>query len=144
MNERRYLVDNNVLSKLTVAQRASEFFGQSCRVSSEVLYEARNYVEKSVADAELPTTAAVLRRLTEVMSAVDPGDTTLVDLYANKGAADPVMIAAALEKQTRENATLFPNTWVIVTDDKAVASTARRVGLTVMASPDFKAQFPSK
>ncbi|CEI31833.1 Hypothetical protein PFR_JS21-2_678 [Propionibacterium freudenreichii] len=73
-----------------------------------------------------------------------PGDTTLVDLYANKGAADPVMIAAALEEQAHENATLFPSAWVIVTDDKAVASTARRVGLKVMASPDFQAQFPSR
>lgn len=144
MNERWYLVDNNVLSKLTPAQRASEFFSESCRVSSEVLYEARAYVEESVADAVLPTTAAVLRRLKEVMSAVDPGDTTLVDLYANKGAADPVMIASALEEQAHENATLFPSTWVIVTDDKAVASTARRVGLKVMLSPDFQAQFPSR
>ncbi len=144
MNERWYLVDNNVLSRLTAAQRTSEFFSENCRVSSEVLYEARDYVEESVADAELPTTAAVLRRLKEVMSAVDPGDTTLVDLYANKGAADPVMIAAAREEQAHENATLFPSAWVIVTDDKAVASTARRVGLKVMASPDFQAQFPSR
>ncbi len=142
MNESRYLVDNNALSRLTAKQRLSSFFSDNCRVTSDVLYEARGYVEPEVADLEQPVTAAVLARLTAVMASVAPGDTSLVDLYANKGAADPVMIACALELQAIQDRTLFPDQWLIVTDDKAVAAAARVHGLTPLDSQAFRALFP--
>lgn len=142
MNRRRYLVDNNALSQLTSAQRTSLLFRESCQITSDVLYEARGYVEAELADLEVPLTPAVLNRLIEVMAALHPGDVRLINLYTGKGAADPVMVASALEAQSFEDATLFPDTWVIVTDDKAVANTARHFGLEALPSSDFRVMFP--
>lgn len=144
MNERRYLVDNNVLSRLTSEQRLSPFFRDHCRVTSDVLHEASGYVEPEVIDLEEPVTATVLGRLATVMASVAPGDTSLIDLYANKGAADPVMIAVALEMQAVQDRTLFPETWVIVTDDKAVAATARSHGVTPLDTREFQSLFPGE
>lgn len=142
MSKRRFLVDNNALSQLTSTQRTSSLFRDCCQVTGDVLYEARGYVEADLADLEFPLTPAVLNRLIEVMATLQPGDVKLVNLYTGKGAADPVMVACALEAQAFEDGTLFPNTWVIVTDDKAVANTARHFGLEVLPSGDLRALFP--
>lgn len=143
MTERLFLVDNNALSKLTATQRTSEYFANHCHVTSDVLHEAEGYVEGAVAQTELPTTPAALRRLIEIMATLEPGDTSLVDLYANKGAADPVIIAIALEAQACENDTLLPKTWVIVTDDKAVTAIGGAMGVEVLPSSELRAQLPS-
>jgi len=142
VSKRRYLVDNNALSQLTSAQRTSSLFRDCSRITSDVLYEARGYLEADLADLEYPLTPAVLTRLAEVMTTLQPGDTSLIDLYAGKGAADPVIVACALEARAFEDGTLFPDTWVIVTDDKAVDLTARKFGLEVLPSRDFRALFP--
>lgn len=142
MNRRRYLVDNNALSRLTPAQRRSDFFCDNCQLTADVLHEARGYVEPELEAREVQITPQVLNRLIEVMAEGEPGDTSLVDLYANKGAADPVMIAFVLEARDSENDTLLPDTWVIVTDDKAVAATASRLGLEALPSSDFRQLFP--
>lgn len=139
MSERWYLVDNNALSRLTSEQRRGPFFRKWCQVTSDVLYEARGFAEAELAELERPVTPGVFARLIEVMATLQPGDTNLVDLYANKGAADPVMVACALEARDFESQTLLPDTWVIVTDDKAVTNTAHRFGLEVLSSHDFRA-----
>lgn len=142
MNEFRYLVDNNALSLLTSAQRTSSFFRENCRITGDVLYEARGYVETELARLEYSLTPACLTCLIEVMATAKPGDTSLVDLYANKGAADPMMVACALDAQAREDDTLIPNTWIIVTDDKALDRTATALGLTTLHSMGFRALLP--
>lgn len=142
MSTRHYLVDNNALSRLTSAQRTSAFFREHCHVTADVLHEARGYVEPDLEQREVPITPQVLTRLIEVMAGVEVGDTSLVDLYANKGAADPVMIAFILEARDFENDTLLPDPWTIVTDDKAVAAAASRFGLDAIPSSDFRQLFP--
>lgn len=142
MIKRRYLVDNNALSRLTSAQRTSAFFREHCHLTADVLHEARGYVEPELEDLAIPLTPRVLNRLIEVMADVQPGDTSLVDLYANKGAADPVMIAHALEARDLESDTLLPDTWVIVTDDKAVAAAAHQLGLEAIPSRGLRGLFP--
>ena len=84
----------------------------------------------------------MLNRLIEVMADAQVGDTSLVDLYANKGTADPVMIAFTLEARDFERNTLLPDTWVIVTDDKAVTAAAGCFGLDVISSSEFRQLFP--
>lgn len=139
---RRYLVDNNALSRLTPTQRTSSFFLEHCHLTADVLHEARGYVEPELEDREIPLTPQVLNRLIEVMADAQVGDTSLVDLYANKGTADPVMIAFTLEARDFERNTLLPDTWVIVTDDKAVTAAAGRFGLDVISSSEFRQLFP--
>lgn len=138
MTERRYLLDNNVLSRLTPGDRQGEFFKACCHVTSDVLYEARGYAEPEVAERVLPVTPAVLRLLSEVMATQQPGDIRLVNLYTNQGAADPTLIAVALQEQAAEDATLFAKRWVIVTDDQAVAHVARGLCLDVLDWPGFQ------
>jgi hypothetical protein len=101
-------------------------------------------VEADLADLGYPLTPAVLTRLAEVMATLQPSGTSLVDLYAGKRAADPVMVACALEARAFEDGTPFPDRWAIVTDDKAVDLTARHFGLEVLSSRDFRALFPCR
>lgn len=44
MNEVMYLIDNNVLSHLSPAQRTRAFFHTHCRIPSEVLHEADGWL----------------------------------------------------------------------------------------------------
>lgn len=116
-----YLVDNNVLSHLSPAQRASRFFSERCRVPSEVIHEAGGPAEAALPkEVEYPVTVRLLDVLREIMSTVIPGDMSLVDLYANKGSADPLLIACALDATRDDERFLVRPTWVIVSDDKAV------------------------
>lgn len=143
MNGRRYLIDNNALSRLTSDQRCGEFFRHCCRVPSDVLHEARGYAEDALAEFEYLVTPGVLARLIEVMATVQPGDTRLVNLYANKGAADPVIVACALEARAAEERTLLPDTWIIVTDDHAATETAHHFGVKTLTSREFQALLPA-
>lgn len=133
-----FVVDNNALSRLTQSQRASEFFHTNCHIPSEVLYEARFFPDvDEFAGAEYPTTAEVLAILIEVMATVPPSDTKLVDLYANRGNADPLVVACAVDGQRRSDEGLFGPTWVVVSADKAVQAKAAEFGIEVRTSEEF-------
>ncbi len=120
MNVIRYLVDNNALGTLGSGRRQAKFFRDHCRLPEDVLYEARSRSDYStLQDLVYPVTPSVLVRLRAVMSTVAPCDVSLVDLYKNLGAADPLIIASALDANEREN-NLFPDTWMIVSHDKAL------------------------
>lgn len=143
MNERRYVIDSNALSKLTRPQRASAFFRKHCRVPSEVIHEARFFADEDEFDGiEYPTTGSLLSVLREVMATVTIGDTALIDLYANKGAADPLLVACAVEAKRKEEAFLLPMTWAIVTDDKAVRSKSAESEIETLSSKEFLALLP--
>lgn len=104
---------------------SSDFVRAHCRVSEDVAYEARYTARVASLDSITePITPAILARLTEVMRSVPPDDKTLVDLYNNKGAADPVLVATALVLNELESPYLLPDEWVIVTHDKAVRTKA--------------------
>ncbi|MGW6130805.1 hypothetical protein ACWFNE_12340 [Cellulomonas sp. NPDC055163] len=119
-----YLLDANVLSRLTPEQRASRFIKGRCRIPSEVIYEARGLPDAQlVEELEIRASTTMLERLRDVMASIAPEDHSLVDLYRNRGGADPILIASALAANSGETL-LWPTVWHIVTDDKAVRTTA--------------------
>ncbi|GIG40186.1 hypothetical protein [Cellulomonas phragmiteti] len=129
MNEHRYLLDANVLTRLTASQRASAFVSDRCHVPAEVMYEVRGLSDRSaIARLELPTDVRTLERLRDVMAAVAPGDLSLVDLYRNKGCADPVIVAAALAAEDGRDQ-LWQTEWHVVSDDNAVRAAALTFGI---------------
>lgn len=134
----RYLLDNNVLARLTAEERATPFIRENCRVPSEVLHEAR-FLQDAAALAvlEYRTTARVLRQLQRVMERVPVDDVRLVNLYSGKGNADPLLVACALDVVQEENEGLFGDEWAIVSNDDAVLAMARLFGITVLTSGEF-------
>ena len=138
-----YLVDNNALSALGQRRRSTEYFRAHCRITDEVLYEAREFPD--IAELEAlryevgpEVTRRVLVQLVKVMKSVPTSDTDLVDLYANKGNADPIIVACALDAMFQEECTLMPATWTIVSDDGAVRTKASEFGVPVLTSEEFK------
>lgn len=138
MNEVMYLLDNNVLSHLSRSQRASAFFFERCRLTSEVLHEAEDYPDAATfKQIEYPTTARILEHLARVMATVPDSDTALVNLYANKGAADPLLIACALHGTEEASSHLWGPSWVIVSNDKAVLTKASEFNVESLSRDDF-------
>lgn len=133
-----YLVDNNVLSKLNRADRESTFFTRSCRLPSEVLYEASSLPDiAALRQLEYPMSTSVLDLVRKVMSTVQPGDHELVDLYHVQGNADPILIAIALDAMDKSGQTLIEEDWQVVSDDKAVRTKAGEFDITVLTTTEF-------
>lgn len=135
MNDSFYFLDNNVVSHLTKSQLASSFFTERCRVPSEVFHEAGK--RDAIRGAVYPTTVEVLEALTEVMATIDPSDTGLVDLYANKGNADPMLVACALLETRRTAELLVKPDWFVVSNDVAVRTKAAHVGVNSLTREAF-------
>jgi predicted nucleic acid-binding protein len=133
MSQNYYLVDNNALIALTRRRLQTPFFAEHCRVTADVLQEASEHPDRRLLETLVEqTTAGVLQRVREVMTSIDVGDTRLVDLYANKGAADPGQIAAALVHVTSQVEYLLPDVWTVVSLDQAVLDTADRHHIATM------------
>jgi hypothetical protein len=133
MNRTIYLVDNNALIALTRRRVKTQFFAEHCRITADVLHEASEHSERRrLAALTEATTSEILEQVGVVMADVAVGDTALIDLYANKGAADPGLIATVLANAAAEEGHLFPDHWVIVTLDRAVQDAAERHGVTTM------------
>jgi hypothetical protein len=137
MNETFYLVDNNVLGKITSAQRASAFFTDYCRVPDEVMHEAGPARAAELQGVRYPTTGNVLRVVQVVMATVEAGDIALVNLYRNKGGADPFLIAVALVEQQKVADMLIRPDWVVATDDDAVRRKAEEFDVPWISSTDL-------
>jgi hypothetical protein len=138
MNDVMYFIDTNVLSHLSVPQRASRFFRDQCRVPSEVIYEAGGLVAAKLPnDVNYPTTVRVLGIVREIMATLPVGDTALVDLYGNKGSADPLLIACALDAIRQDSALLFGPTWTIASHDKALRVKAEELGVETRTREQF-------
>lgn len=139
MNEDRYLLDANVLTRLTADQRTHAFVLGHCHVPSEVMYEVRGLPDRTaISRIELPINARTLERLRDVMSSVAPEDHSLVDLYQNKGSADPVLVAAALAADHGDGR-LWQTMWHIVSDDGAVRTTAATHGVPWLSRDELVA-----
>lgn len=135
-----YVIDNNALSSIRREYRDSTFFKAHCRIPSEVLHEADGFPDiEDLKNLEYQTTASLLTVLIEVMASVPMLETKLVDLYANLGNADPLVVACALDGQRADAAMLFSPTWTVVSGDKAVQAKAREFGLTVKTNEEFLA-----
>jgi hypothetical protein len=129
MTENWYVLDSNVLSRLTLEERSSAFVREHCRIPSEVLHEVDGFPDiVNLRKLEYRVTPNVLECVREVMNMVAPGDFKLVDLYRNKGGADPLLIATAIVQIRRSEETLFLENWRIVTEDVAVRETAAKTG----------------
>ncbi len=140
MTDYQYLLDNNVLSALSRAQRASEFVRAHCHLPDEVLYEARGFPDiRALRAHRYETTDEVLRQLITVMATVPAIDTELIDLYANRGNADPLIVACALDARRQNEDKLFGPTWVVVSDDKAVCAKAAEFGIELRTGAEFAA-----
>lgn len=136
--QRMHLLDNNVLAKLTVAQRASAAFQRSCRIPEEVLWEASGLPDASALErCTYPTSPVVLHALVEVMSTISPSDRTLVDLYANQGAGDPLLIACLLVATREASEALISPEWALVSSDNAVLLKAAEFGLATAMVSEF-------
>lgn len=136
----RYVVDTNALTHLRRHRRSSSFFRENAVIPSEVLHEADGFPDIGMLHENLyPTTAQVLDWLIKVMATIPPDDRTLVDLYANRGGADPLVVACALDGQARDSVYLDSPEWVVVTGDDAVRDKAEEFELTVLSNAEFAA-----
>ncbi|WP_127097467.1 hypothetical protein [Brachybacterium saurashtrense] len=132
------MIDTNALSQLGKARRASSFFLQHAVIPEEVMHEAVGLPDiASLRDNVHPTTTRVLYWLAEVLSTVPDDDTRLIDLYANLGSADPLVVACALEGQEYDSQFLLAPEWIIVTGDEAVRAKAEEFGLRVLSNSQF-------
>ena len=64
-------------------------------------------------------------------------DTSLVDLYANRGNADPMLVACALDGIREADDGLFGWEWIIVSNHNAVGRTAAEFGIETLLSDQF-------
>ena len=135
MMDRKYLVDNNALVSIGARRWRSSFFREHCLITEDVAHEARYRARSVATDLIVPVTPAILSQVPRIMRTVVPGDTRLLDLYGNKGAADPVLVATAVVLQAEESESLVGDTLVIVTRDGAVSEKAKEFGIET-ALPD--------
>jgi len=141
VNTVHYLIDSNVLSRLTAEQRRSDFLREHCRIPSEVLYEVQTFPDIGQLRAlEYPVSSALLWHVREVMETEVPGNFKLVNLYRNKGNADPILIATALTAMRKASGTLFGEDWKVVTDDVAVRDKATAMGVGWLSTEDLVAK----
>ena len=138
MNRTFYLVDNNALIAVTSRRVNTEFFAHHCRITADVLYEASGHPDQGrLAALAQATTSDVLEQVRVVMADVEVGHTDLVDLYGNKGAADPGLVATVAARAAAQDGLLFPDEWVIVTLDHAVQDAAKRQHVATMPPSDL-------
>lgn len=144
MNTDLYLIDTNVLTRLTAEERCCAFVFKQCRIPSEVLHEAQGLPDiKALKELEYKTTAGMLQNLGEVMGTIQATDSKLVDLYHNRGNADPILVAAALHATRNLEPTLFPDRWLIVTDDRALRRKAAEFQIGTLSLAGFRALLES-
>lgn len=136
----RYVIDTNALVQLGRRRRASGSFRENAVIPSEVLDEAEGFPDiGALQENRHPLTSRTLEWLRKVMETVPPEDRALVDLYSNKGSADPIVVASALEGQEWDSRYIDAPEWVVVTDDGAVRDKARQFGLRVLSNLEFAA-----
>ena len=136
----RYVLDTNTLSQIGRRRRDSDFFMVNVVIPEEVLREASEFPDVgSLRSLLYPTTAGVLEWLVQVMATVPVDDTRLVDLYRDKGGADPLLVACALDGQATDSVYLDAPEWVVVTADDAARRKAKEFGLTTLSNTEFAA-----
>ena len=115
-----------------------EFFRDYCQVTSDVLWEADGHPDEHLlSETAVDVNPAILEKIRTVMSTVGAGDKQLVDLYKNKGAADPGLIASVLELTAADDGMLFADEWALVTNDRAVREKAAEFGINSITPQDL-------
>ena len=137
---RRFVIDANALIQLGKKRRASEFFLENAVIPEEVMHEAAGLPDIAALRENVhPTSPRVVHWLSRIMASVPVKDTALVDLYANRGNADPLVVACALEGQEHDSQLLLSPEWIVVTADEAVRNKAQEFGLKVLSNSEFAA-----
>lgn len=140
MNDTWYLVDNNALIALTARRVRTDYFRAHCRLTSDVVWEAREHPDSSLlAQLALGFSALTIEHIRHVMGTVEPADVSLINLYRNSGAADPGLVAAILEARVAEDGMLFPDEWALVTNDAAVTEKAREFEIPSISAAQLAA-----
>ncbi|MBL7285817.1 hypothetical protein FPH17_02740 [Corynebacterium godavarianum] len=135
----RYIIDTNVLNKIDVNERSTQFFKTRCSLPDAVLDEASGFPDiEELRKLRYPTTAPLLQLLMEVMATIELKDKRVVNLWKNKGAADPVLTAVALHARAQEKDRMLEIEWVIVTDDRAVRNLAEKHEVEVLSGDQFQ------
>ena len=135
----RYIVDTNVLDKIDVHERATQFFKTSCSLPDAVLDEASGFPDiEDLRQLRYRTTASLLQILMEVMATIEVEDKRVVNLWKNKGAADPVLTAVVLHAREQQRDCILKYKWVIVTDDRGVRDLARKHEIEVLSGDHFR------
>lgn len=136
----RYLVDNNALIALKRDRVASAFFRARCQVTTDVLREADEHPHFATLKLDAYAhTPAVLEQVRTVMAGVAIGDLSLIDLYGNKGSADPGLVACALDAIAADEGALFGDDWIIVTNDSGVEHAAVQHGVATIKPAELAA-----
>ena len=135
MMDHTYLVDSNALVSIGTRRWQTAFFQSRCLITEDVAYEVLHRARYLPADVIVPMTPAILGQIPEMMRTITAGDTRLLDLYGNKGAADPVLVATAVVLQAEQSQYLDGDTVVVVTRDSAVSEKAVEFGIKT-ALPD--------
>lgn len=131
-----YLIDNNALGPLG-DRKESTFFKEHCRVPAEVAYESRRAKHAKLLDSvTVEMTPAILAQLAVVMKTIPASHTDLISLYSYKGTADPILVAIAVVLGTED---LFADTWMIVTEDKAVRAKAAEFSIGTLSAKELAA-----
>lgn len=64
---------------------------------------------------------------------------SLIDLYGNKGSADPGLVASALDAIAADEGALFRDDWIIVTNDAGVEDATARHGVATIKAAELAA-----
>lgn len=135
---RRYLVDNNALFHIPQKVRTSKELRNVARLPSEVIHETGIYATRyDLSPLEYKSTPSVLRHLKEVMDQVPADDFELIDLYAGEGAADPLLVACALDGAEQHSQVLVGEVYTVISDDIAVRGACKRHQVRWMSATDF-------
>lgn len=133
-----FLLDNNALFRIPRTARTSQQLRKAARLPSEVIHEAGPYATSyDLRSLECSATPSVLRHLKDVMDHVPADDFDLIDLYAGEGAADPLIVACALDAAERRRQALVGEVYTVVSDDDAVRATCERHQVPWMSAADF-------
>ena len=133
MNETHYLVDNNALTAIRAHRIRSQFFRHYCYLTADVLREAQGHPEEATLAANASEiTPEIIEGIRQVMTTLEADDTSLVDLYKNKGAADPGLIAWVIDSIAADDGKLFRDEWILVSNDRAVLKKAAEFRIATM------------
>jgi hypothetical protein len=133
----RYLVDTVTLSRMTEAQRGSEFMRRCCRIPEEILFEAMGLPDiDKLRLLNYPITTAVLDNVKTVMATIKAGD-KVVELYGNKGNGDVMLLATALTEMAVSAGQLIGDRWIIATGDSGLIRKAHELNLETCETDEF-------
>lgn len=136
----RFVVDTNVLSQIGRRRRGSKFFLENTVLPEAVIHEAQGFPDIELLRHNVhPTTPRLLEFLIQVMATVPDTDTSLLNLYANLGNADPLVVATALEGKEHDSQYLMVPEWIVVSGDEAVRAKANEFSLKVLSKDEFAA-----